>query len=157
MRNDAQRELARTNRKSEFPALIKIASEDLGDFYYANSDQDILYEGHTYLASAFSLEPPDRDGDKIGNARITISAIADNQIWIQRIRTTQKPAKLHFIAAIRFGEGNMQFEKLEENSFTLRTASWNETTVSWELVFDENMAILLPAEDCTALTCPGCA
>jgi hypothetical protein len=157
MRHDAQRELARMNTQAQFPVLIKIESDVFGDLYYTNSDQDILYDGHTYLASVFSLELPDRDGDKIGNARISISAIYDNQIWIQRIRTAQKPAKLHFIAAILFGAGNMQFEKLEENSFTLRSASWNETGVSWELVNDENMAILLPAEDCTALTCPGCA
>jgi hypothetical protein len=155
MRNDAQRELARRNTQAKLPVLIKVESEDFGDLYYANSDEDILYDGNKYLASAFSIEPPDRDGDKIGGARISISAIYDNQTWIQRIRTAQKPARLHFIAAILFGEGDAQFEKLEENSFTLRSASWNEIAISWEMVFDENMTILLPAEDCTVLTCPG--
>jgi hypothetical protein len=155
MRNDAQREIARRNTQAKFPMLIKITGEGLGDLYYANSDQDIIYDGHTYLASVFSLEPPDRDGDRIGNARITISAI--DQEWILRIRSVQKPARLHFIAVILYGDGNMQIEKLEENSFTLRAASWNEIAISWDLVFDENMTILLPAEDCTVLTCPGCA
>jgi hypothetical protein len=152
----AQREIARRNTQAKFPVLIKIEHEELGDFYYANSDQDIIYDGNTYYASVFSLEPPDKDGDKVGNARITISAI--DQIWIQRIRSTQKPARLYFIAAILYDKnGNIQVEKLEENSFILRSASWNEIAISWEMVFDENMTILLPAEDCTVLTCPGCA
>lgn len=156
MRNDARREMARRNTQARFPLLIEITGGDLGDFYYANSDQDIAFGGHTYLASVFSLEPPDKDGDKIGNARITISAV--NQEWIQRIRSTQKPAGLRFIAVILYGDnGNLQIEKLEENSFVLRSASWNEIAISWDLVFDENMAILLPSEDCSALTCPGCA
>jgi hypothetical protein len=156
MTNYARREIARRNTQAKFPVLIKIEHEDLGDFYYANWDQDIIYDGYSYLASVFSLEPPDKDGDKVGNARIIMSAV--DQIWIQRIRSTQKPAKLHFIAAILYGDdGNIQIEKLEENSFTLRAASWNEITISWDMIFDENMTILLPAEDCTVLTCPGCA
>jgi hypothetical protein len=156
MKNNIQREIARRNTHAKFPVLIKITNDDLGDFYYANSDQNIDYDNHTYLASVFSLEPPDKDGDKIGNARITISAV--DQEWIQRIRTTQKPAGLHFIAAILYdNNGKMQIEALEENSFTLRAASWNEIAISWEMVFDENMLILLPAEDCTVITCPGCA
>jgi hypothetical protein len=156
MTNYAQREIARRNTQAKFPLLIEITSDDIGSLHYANSDQDIIYEGDIYYASIFALEPPDKDGDKIGNARITISAI--DQEWIYRIRSTQKPARLRFIAVIIYGDnGNYQLEKLEENSFTLRSASWNEIAISWDLIFDENMTILLPAEDCTALTCPGCA
>jgi hypothetical protein len=154
MTNYAQREIARRNTQAKFPILIKIEHEELGNFYYANSDQNILYENQTYLASVFSLKPPDRDGDEVGNAQITISAT--DQTWIQRIRSVQKPATLHFMAVIQYdNSGNIQLEKLEENSFVLRMASWNETTISWDMIFDENMSILLPAEDCTALTCPG--
>jgi hypothetical protein len=156
MTNYAQREIARRNTQAKFPALIEITHDDMGPFRYANSDQDIMYDGQTYLASVFSIEPPDKDGDKIGNARITISTI--DQEWIERIRSTQKPAKLRFVATIVYDkDGKVEVEKLEENSFTLRSASWNEIAISWELVFDENMTILLPAEDCTVLTCPGCA
>jgi hypothetical protein len=53
--------------------------------------------------------------------------------------------------------GGIQLEKMEESSFALRAASWNEIAISWDLVFDENMSILLPAEDCDAFTAPGCA
>jgi hypothetical protein len=155
MNDYTKRELARRNTQAKLPVLIEINHES-GDYYYANSDQDIFYDNHTYKSSVFSLDPPDRDGDKIGNAQITISAV--DQTWIQRIRISQKPAKLHFIAIIAYDkDGGIIFESLEENTFTLRSASWNEIGISFDLIFDENMAILLPAEDCTAFTCPGCA
>jgi hypothetical protein len=152
----AQREIARRTTQAKFPYLIEITDVEGGPFHYANSDQDIDYDNQTYLSAVFSIKPPDRDGSKIGDAQLTISAV--DQQWIQKIRSTQKPAKLHFIAAIVYKEdGTLHTEKLDENSFTLRMASWNEIAITWNMVFDENMAILLPAEDCTVLTCPGCA
>jgi hypothetical protein len=154
MTDYAQREIVRRNTQAKFPMLIKIEHDDMGDLYYANSDQDIAYGGNTYVASVFSLKPPDRDNDTVGNAQITISAV--DQTWIQRIRSVQKPARLHFMAVIQYdGDGSIQPEKLEENSFALRAASWNEIAITWDMIFDENMTILLPAEDCTALACPG--
>jgi hypothetical protein len=152
----AQKEIARRATQAQFPFLIEITHEDMGPFYYANADEDIDYDGKTYLSAVFSLQPPDRDGSKIGDAQLTISAV--DQQWILKIRSTQKPAKLRFIAAmVCQKDGSVWIEPIEENAFTLRAASWNETAIVWNLVFDENMAILLPAEDCTVLTCPGCA
>jgi hypothetical protein len=150
----AQKEIARRSTQAQFPFLIEIAHEDMGSFYYANADENIAYGGQTYLSAVFSLQPPDRDGSRIGDAQLTISAV--DQQWTLKIRSTQKPAKLRFIAAIVYQkDGSVWVEPIEENEFTLRAASWNEIAIVWNLVFDENMAILLPSEDCTALTCPG--
>jgi hypothetical protein len=152
----AQKEIARRTTQAKFPFLIEITHEEMGPFYYANSDEDILYDNERYLSAVFSINPPDRDGNKIGDAQLTISAV--DQQWIQKIRSTQKPAKLHFIATIIYKRnGNLYIEPIDENSFTLRMASWNEIAITWNMTFDENMDIMLPAEDCTALTCPGCA
>jgi hypothetical protein len=148
-----QREISRRQTQLKFPYIIKISSDDLGDFYYANSDQDIYYNGQKYDASVFSVQPPDKDGSRIGNAQITISAV--DQEWIQRIRSTQKPAKLHFIATI--ANGDQVLEPLEENTFTLRQAGWNEVAITWTMNFDENQSILIPSEKCTAITTPGCS
>jgi hypothetical protein len=156
MTNYVKRELARSNTQAQVPLLIKITHEALDDSYYANSDQDILYEGQPYVGSVFSIDPPNKDMATVSNGRITISAI--DQQWIQTIRSTQKPATLHFIAAIMYDKaGNQYLEKLEENAFTLRSAGWNEIAISFDMIFDENMTILLPAEDCDPFTCPGCA
>jgi hypothetical protein len=151
-----QKEIARRTTHAKFPFLIEITHEEMGPFYYANADQDIEYDDKNYQSAVFSIQPPDRDGNKIGDAQLTISAI--DQQWIQKIRSTQKPARLRFIAVIVYQkDGQQQIEQLEENAFTLRATSWNEIAITWNMTFDENMTILLPAEDCTALTCPGCA
>jgi hypothetical protein len=156
MNNLAQKEIARRTTQAKFPFLIEITDVEDGPFRYANADQDIPYGNHTYYSAVFLINPPDRDGSKIGDAQLTISAV--DQTWIQKIRSTQKPAKLHFTAVIAYKkDGTLHVEPLEENSFTLRMASWNEIAIVWNMVFDENMAIMLPAEECTALTCPGCA
>lgn len=156
MTNYVKRELARRNTQAKFPLLIKIEHEALGNFYYANSDQDIQYDGQTYTGSVFSLAPPNKDMDKVSSGSLTISTI--DQQWIEKIRSTQIPAKLYFMASIVYDtNGTIQIEKLGEDSFTLRAANWNEIAISFDMIFDENMTILLPAEDCDPFTCPGCA
>jgi len=147
-----QKEIASQRTIADFPYLIKISHPDYIDMYFANSSKDVIHKGITYEASTFTIQLPDRDGAKIGNATLTISAI--DQFWIERIRTIQKPAALQFIAVI-VNDG--QVEELENNSFTLRASNWNEISITWEMIFDENMAIVVPADKCNAMTTPGCA
>jgi hypothetical protein len=155
----AQKLLASQRTQAKFPYLIKIDHDDDPDFpmYFANSSESITYGGNIYNAASFSIQPPDRDGAKIGDATLTISAI--DQFWIQKIRENQKPAKLTFVAVIVYdGDNGIEgIERLEENSFTLRAASFNELAITWTMVFDENMAIIVPADTCNAMTTPGCA
>jgi len=149
-----KKKLASHDRTIKLPYLIKITHyKPSGTSYYffANSSESITYNGDIYNSAVFSIQPPERDGSKIGNATLTICVI--DQQWIERIRETQIPAKLEFIAVI-VGEG---IEPLEENSFTLRNASWNEISITWEMIFDENMAIIVPSDRCNAMTTPGCA
>jgi hypothetical protein len=124
--------------------------------YYTNASENITFEGNVYSASAFSIQPPDRDGAKIGDAVLTMPAV--DQVWPEKIRGTQKPAKLRFIAAIVYVEGSVAgIEPLEENSFTLREADWDEISVSWSVRFDEGMAVIITSVKCGAQTTPGCA
>jgi len=153
-----QQLLARQKKIARFPYLIKIDHEDpIFPLYFANSDEPITYEGDIYNASSFTIDPPSRDGDKIGDATLTLSAI--DQFWIQKIRSTQKPAKLFFTAVIVYDENNgiEGIEPMEEISFTLRVARFNEISITWTMVFDERMAIVVPADTCNAMTTPGCA
>jgi hypothetical protein len=157
-----QKLLASQRAAAKFPYLIKIDHDDKAinpgfPLYFANSSEDITYDGNIYNAASFSIQPPDRDGAKIGDATLTISAI--DQFWIQKIRENQEPAKLVFVAAIVYdGDNGVEgIEPLEENSFTLRAASFNELAITWTMVFDENMAIIVPADTCNAMTAPGCA
>jgi len=154
-----QRLLAMQRKIARFPYLIRIDHEDDPVFplYFANSDETITFEGNIYNPANFTIDPPSRDGDKIGDATLTLSAI--DQFWIQKIRSTQKPAKLLFLAVIVYNENNEieSVEPMEEISFTLRVARFNEISITWSMVFDERMAILVPADTCNAMNTPGCA
>jgi len=151
-----QKILAAQRTAAKFPCLIKISHPEYSDMYFANSSDNVSYNGNIYNAASFSVQPPSIDGAKIGNATLTISAI--DQFWIERIRATQIPAELRFIAAIVYDElGVMGIEVLEENSFILRAANWNEISISWEMSFDERMNYIITSIKCTPMTVPGCA
>jgi hypothetical protein len=151
--------ISRQETYAKFPYLIKVTHPDLGTLRYANSDSDIIYpgDGETYKAAYFTIDPPDRDGSGIGDGQLSISAV--DQAWIERIRGAQAAAKIRFIAAIAYDDGGgvSGVEPIEETDFTLRAASWNEETITWAMVFDENMGITVPCDKATALKCPGVA
>jgi hypothetical protein len=156
MTSKAKQRIARRQTYAQFPYLLKIVHEILGIFLYANSDKDITYKGNVYKAACFTLDPPDKDGSKIGDGQLTISAV--DQEWIEKIRSTQIAAKITFTAMIVYNDGVVSgVESIEEMDFTLRNVSWGEDTITWTMVFDENMAILVPCDKCTALKTPGAA
>jgi hypothetical protein len=152
----SKRQITQQRTAASFPCLIEITHDDYPEMCYTNASEFIIYGGKIYNEAVFSIQPPDRDGSRIGDAVLTMSAV--NQEWIERIRGTQKPAKLRFIAALVYEEGFMAgIEPLEDNSFTLRSAVWNETSISWALHFDENMAVIITSIKCNAQITPGCA
>jgi hypothetical protein len=153
-----QKLLARQRKIARFPYLIKIDHEEdpIFPLYFVNADESVTFEGNIYNSASFTIDPPSRDGDKIGDATLTLSAI--DQFWIQKIRSVQKPAKLLFMAVIVYDEiEGVGVEPMEEISFTLRVARYNEVSVTWTMVFDERMAVIVPVDTCNAMTTPGCA
>jgi hypothetical protein len=156
MTHKAEQLIARQETYAKFPFLIKITHDTFGVFRYANSDEDITYEGEVYHAAYFTVDPPDKDGSKIGDAQLTISAV--DLTWIERIRSTQIAAKIKFVATIEYDDGAVSgVEPIEELDFTLRVVNWNEDTITWNLVFDSTMSIRVPCDRATALKCPGVA
>jgi hypothetical protein len=157
MTHKAEQLIARRETYAKFPFLIQVAHPLFDDpLCFANADEDIIYTGITYKAACFTIDPPDKDGGKIGDGQLTISAV--DQFWIEKIRTTQTAARITFIAAIQYDDGIISgVEPLEEMEFTLRAANWNEEIITWTMVFDENMAIIVPCDRATALKCPGVA
>jgi hypothetical protein len=148
--------LLAAQRTTEFPYLIQVSQSGYSKMFFANSSDNITFDGNIYNAASFSIQPPSLDGDKVGNATLTISAI--DQYWIQRIRETQMPAELQFTAVIVYDESGIAgIEKLEENSFTLRAARWDETSISWEMSFDERQGYIITSAKCTPQIAPGCA
>ena len=151
-----QKMLAAQRTAARFPYLVKITHPDYSDMLYANSSENIVYQGDIYNAVSFSIQPPDMDGPQIGAAALTISAV--DQVWIEKIRSTQIPAQLQFIAVIVYdGFGIAGIEQLEENNFTLRAAKWDEKSITWDLSFDERQSYIITSIKCTPQIAPGCA
>jgi hypothetical protein len=157
MTHKAKQLIARRQTYAQFPFLIKVTHSMFGvPLYFANSDNDTTYDGNIYKAAYFTVDPPDKDSSKVGDGQLTISAV--DQSWIQKIRSTQTAAKIKFMAMIVYNDGVVSgVESIEEIDFTLRAASWNEESITWTMVFDENMAIMVPCDKATALKCPGAA
>jgi hypothetical protein len=151
-----QKILSRHESLAKFPYLIKITHPEYADMLYANSTENILFRGDIYNSATFSLQPPDLDGPRVGAASLTISAI--DQVWIEKIRMTQVPAQLQFIAVIDYDDtGIAGIEAVDENSFTLRAAKWDEKSITWDLIFDERQAYIITSIKCTPQVAPGCA
>jgi len=149
-----QKRLA-AQRTAAFPYLIQITQSG-SDMFFVNSSDNLLFKGKIYNSASFSIDPPNVEGAKVSNATLTISAI--DQYWTQKIRETEIPAKLKFIAVIVYDEQGIEgIEELEENSFTLRAARWDEIAISWDMSFDERQAYIITSVKCTPQVAPGCA
>ena len=138
--------IIKSDVRAEFPYLIKITHK-LNDgtenvYYLANSDTDITYDSHLYKASCFSIVPPEEKFDGFTNASLTLSAV-DN-VWIERIRSSQQISKIEFVAAIKYLNQNLSIEPREEYECILRDATFDDKSITWTLVFDELLEVNLP-------------
>jgi hypothetical protein len=138
--------------RAKFPYLIEIVNSDLGTFRYANCSRDVPFEDNTYTAGLFSITPPEQTSTSISNAKLTLSCV--DQTWIKKIRSTQNRSTMRFIASILY-DGTC--EALEDNTFTLTIAEWDESNISWTMVFDDNMNILVPPDIASSQNTPASA
>ena len=153
----AQSEILRQQVHASFPYLIEITYDDYGTFRYANSDDDLDFEGNTYTACTFSVAPPDKTESKIGDGKLTFSAIYNNREWIKKIRQTQKRGKIRVVGAILYAENYSVdgIEAIYDTEYTLSDVSWNESELTFTMKFDDGMDIVMPCDTIDELTCPG--
>lgn len=64
------------------PYLIKMYHPDYGALYYVNNNENVIYDGVTFLASAFKYTPPKTAGGVLQNGTLEITAIDNNVIDI---------------------------------------------------------------------------
>lgn len=157
MTPEAKKQTIMERTRANFPYLIHLYNEDYGDFYYANTDRDIEYDGHTYVSCLFSVLPPQKTNTSISNTKLTLSAI--DQTWIVKIRNTQKRSKVDFVALIGYygNEGQYEIEPLSDSTFTLTDVSWDDVSITWTMIFDDRMDIRVPCDIGGSQNCPGCA
>ena len=154
----AKLEMEKTLTRAKFPYLIEITYKHNDDteevFRYANSDDDITFEGHTFYAGYFTMQLPERTTSGFTDAKISISAI--DYTWIERIRSSNKRSKIRFVAVIEYEENNTQtIEPIEDMEFILTDATTDGVAIQWNMKFDDIMEIQVPYEDCNDRVCPA--
>lgn len=152
----AKQQILRTHTQSMFPYLIEIYHEDLGTFYYVNAEDDVEWQDKLFKSACFSIQPPEYNSTGLTNATLTMTAI--DQEWIMKIRSTQKRAKIRFLAVIvNLENKEKEIEVLEDIEFTLTNVSWNEIAITWTMEVEQTILLQAPIHTLDATTCPGCA
>ena len=157
--NKAKQQILRQRMHAMFPYLIKISFPSAGTFRYANVDDDLVYNGETYTACTFNINPPDKTESKIGEGKLTFSAIYNSGEWIRKIRDcpSDERGTIEIIGAIIYTADSIVdgIEPIYDLEFSLTEASWGDEEISWTMKFDDGMDIVMPCDVMDEITCPG--
>lgn len=158
MTNTAQKKIVRTNTDASFPFFIDIYYKDKqGIFHqenYVNADEAKVFNGITYEPLYFSVTPPSQDNTSVTDGKITMSDI-DNG-FIEKIRNTQERIKCVFVAGIVYDEsGEEIIEEIETMTFFLVKAQWNESELSFTMMFDDRMNLNVPLDVANVMKVPA--
>ena len=143
--------------QAKFPYLIEITYTDnegnVGIYRYANTDEDVAFEEHTFLAGFFKISLPEQTSTGFTDASISISSV--DQFWVDKIRSTKVRATIRFVATIEYNNGSDVIEPIEDMEFILTNAVVNETIIQWTMKFDDLFDIKVPYDVCNDRVCPG--
>lgn len=64
------------------PYLIKMYHPDYGSLYFVNNNENVIYNGNTFLSSTFKYTPPKTVGGVLRNGTLEITAINNEVIDI---------------------------------------------------------------------------
>jgi hypothetical protein len=121
-------------------------------------DNQVVYNGHTYLPCAFTYTPPEVDGKKVGTASISITAL---DARVKRIlRTIKIPSEVTVVSMFakvtrESGSPIYKYRKLNSKPFMMNSASSNKTTATFNLVFGNNFGQNIPYDMATQDRVPG--
>ena len=98
MNPNLQNLLVQNDVPASFPFLIEVwkPSDPTNIERYVNSTEDKTYEEHTFIASSFKVQPPQKTESGIKDAQITISTIDEE--WIVKVRTSNDRYKIRVVA-----------------------------------------------------------
>lgn len=142
-----------------FPYFIEIENDELGTFRYVNADEDMSWGGKTYLGACFSIQPPDKTENKIGDGSITFSSVYESGEWIRKLRSTTKRSTLRVVAAIIYSADSIidGIEPIYDTEYIMYDASWDGESGEIKITFkyDEGMDISFPCDEMDEIICPG--
>ena len=158
MTNLAKRKIVRTETDASFPFLIQLNYIDSNGLpvteRYVNADEQKTFENEVYEPACFSVIPPSSDNTSVSDGKLTFSVIDNN--FIQKVRDTQKRMTCVFVAVINYQDGAQEvIEEIETMAFTLIKASWNESEISFTMLYDDRMNLRVPLDVASVLKCPA--
>ena len=109
--------------------LIKLYHAQAGTLYYVNNNQNVTYDGNTYVAANFDYTPPNSEGD---NGSLSISAVDNAEVfaWVDAIddkyslevigilngsEVTELRSYKHFYGSVSMSENNELSFSFESN------------------------------------------
>lgn len=158
MTNAGKQRLVRMETQASFPFFIKIHYDDGNGNEivenYVNCDEQKVFDGETYQPAYFIVKPPSRSNSTVTDGQLTLSTV--DQSWIVKVRNAQKRMKCEVVGAMIYDtQGGYTIESIEESSFTMVRASWNEETMSFALMFDDRMNLQVPMDIATTIKVTG--
>ena len=156
MNQNVKSMLVQNDIPASFPFLIEVwkPSDPTNIERYVNASEDKEFDGETFTASSFKVQPPERNESGVRDANITISTI--DQSWIEKVRTSNERYKIRFLAVIDYDDdGTETIEPLDDITFTLTNATWQETTIQFTMKFDDRMEVNVPCQKLDPFVAPA--
>ena len=116
---------------SDVPLVILDIVSGATHLRFVNNNQDIIYDGNTYQATAFNFIPPGHTEGELESARLSICNI-DRQI-VAVIRTINTPP---LVTANMVVVGDTVEREAGPWEFELRDVSYNAKVLSGTLVYN---------------------
>lgn len=167
-------ELAQENVDGFLPILIDVYNPDISwseeerEIYKQDNshirlicdENKVIYKEKTYLPCSFSFQPPETDGGKIGTASVSITAL-DHRVR-RVLRSINLTSELNIISVFekiekeeKSGKFIYKFVPIKSAKFSMVSASVNQMTATFNLVFDRGLEQSVPYDMATPERVPA--
>lgn len=164
-------ELWKADKDSFLPVLMEIYNPDIkwesNEYEQENcylrltaNDSKLVYKGKTWLPCAFNFTPPETDGQKVGTASVSISALdARVKFLLRTIRVSCKAKIVAMFAKTEKDDSSgkffYKFIPLDAVEFEMKQATASNTTANFSLTFKSPLQQNVPYDVATADRVPG--
>ncbi len=159
-----KQQILKMNTSAKFVKLLLIEyTDNQGNvtlYRYCDCDNNVTVTENgvtvTYEPYSFKIKNGEKNDTSIGNGSLTLSAV--DQLWIGNIRNTRQKIFATVKDAVVYTQnGTEATEVIEEISYRLKNANWNEENIQWTMLFDEKNDIIVPCDKGNSQVTSGCA
>lgn len=158
IQTSAMEELWQSHIDGFFPALVEVYNPDIkwsdssssqDDMYLRliNDSNSVKYDGKLYMASSFTYTPPEKNGQKVGDASITISVL-DSRV-MQMLRAVEIPCEVTVVAGFVKSGTVYKFIPLDRLKAVIPSATYDRATAKLSLTYKDVMSLNIPKDIAT--------